>query len=121
LRNDGAQNCHLCRPSLAIAIALNNFVITFTIFQRDDGTLVGSASTAGLSAPDGTCTGMVTDRSFVFTVPWTPGDSIGEYSGTFNLEDRLVGFTVDKNHLSNVAAWASKRLFLLSVLDGSWS
>jgi hypothetical protein len=81
LRNDGAQNCHLCRPSLAIAIALNNFVITFTIFQRDDGTLVGSASTAGLSAPDGTCTGMVTDRSFVFTVPWTPGTALESTPG----------------------------------------
>lgn len=64
---------------------------------------------------------MVTDTSFVFTVRWTPGDSIGEHSGTFNLEDRLVGFTVDENHLSNVAAWASKGSFFLSVLDGSWS
>jgi hypothetical protein len=93
------------------AIQANNPVITFTIFQEDDGTLIGSASTAGLSATDGTCRGMVTDTSFVFTVPWTPGNSIGEYSGTFNLEDRIVGITVDKNHPNSIAVWASLRFF----------
>ena len=93
-----------------LATQANHFIISFTVFQKPDGTLTGSASTTGLSAVDN-CTGMVSDTSFVFTVPWSPGDSVGEYSGTFNLEGRIVGLTVDKTHAQNIAAWVSQRTF----------
>lgn len=86
------------------AFQSNGFSITFTVFQ-DGEKLTGSATTSGLSSED--CKGRVTDTDFVFTVPWTPGNSVGEYSGNFNLEGRLVGLTVDLNHAQNVAGWSN--------------
>jgi hypothetical protein len=91
------------------AFQSNGFTVTFNVFQDEKGVLTGSASTAGLSADK--CTGRVTDTDFLFTVPWTPGDSIGEYSGTFNLENRILGLTVDQNHAQNIAGWSSKQTF----------
>lgn len=91
------------------AFQANGFTINFNVFQAADGTLSGTANTTGLSADK--CTGKVTDTDFLFSAPWSPGDSVGVYSGTFNLEDRIVGFTVDANHAENIAAWSSKITF----------
>lgn len=90
------------------AFQSNGFTITFNVFQ-DGETLTGSATTAGLSSND--CTGRVTDTDFLFKVPWSPGNSIGEYSGSFNLDGRIVGLTVDLNHAGTVAGWSSQQLF----------
>jgi hypothetical protein len=89
----------------------NGFKIVFNVFQEANGLLNGSASTNGLHSED--CHGSVTDDSFVFVVPWNPGNSEGEYSARFNLVDRLVGFTVDLEHPQNIAGWSSDRAFPL--------
>lgn len=91
------------------AFQSNGFTVTFNVFQKADGTLTGSANTSGLSSEK--CTGKVTDTDFLFTVPWTPGNSIGVYSGNFNLENRIVGITFDENHAQNIAGWNSKITF----------
>ena len=87
----------------------NGFTVTFNVFQNGEE-LTGSASTQGFKSD--ACTGKVTDNFFVFTVPWDPGDSKGEYSGTFNLEGRIVGTTVDLNDMSNISPWSSQRRFI---------
>ena len=94
-----------------IAHQANGFEIVFNVFQDGNGKLTGSASTKGLHSES--CTGSVTDDSFVFVVPWDPGNSKGEYSARFNLVNRLVGFTVDLTHPQNIAAWSSDRAFPL--------
>jgi hypothetical protein len=90
--------------------------ITFNVFQEPfvegKAKLSGSASTSGLSSKK--CKGVLTNDRFVFTVPWEQNDSVGEYTGTFNLFGRIVGFTVDLTHPENIAAWSSEKTFPLT-------
>jgi hypothetical protein len=85
----------------------NGFSVAFNLKQNGES-LEGLASTAGLN---GKGLGRVTNDAFLFTVDWTPGDSRGEYSGTFNLEGRITGITVDLHHPSSFAGWFSEKTF----------
>lgn len=95
----------------------NGFVLTFNVFQEafnpttGQAKLTGSASTEGLST--GNCRGFLTNERFVFEVPWDQTDSVGEYSGTFNLFGRIVGLSVDLTHPENIAGWSSDKTFPL--------
>ena len=82
-----------------------------TQFDDNRATLKGSARTTGLST--GKCHGVLTDNSFVITVPWDQTDSVGEYSGTFNAIDKIVGVSVDTTHPGNVTPWVSESAFPL--------
>ncbi|MFJ9115801.1 hypothetical protein [Streptomyces sp. NPDC102394] len=89
----------------------NGFKTTFNI-QQNGTSLTGSASAAGMA---GTGRGRVQGDSFIFTVDWNPaGDEkgpLGEYSGTFNLDGRITGVTVDLNHATSQAFWSSDATF----------
>jgi hypothetical protein len=91
------------------AIQSNGFIVNFNISQQQGASnFTGSASTTGLT---GTGSGRVEGNRFIFTIDWNPGDSVGEYSGTFNLDGRITGISVDLTHPESHAFWHSSRTF----------
>ncbi len=85
--------------------------LLFTIFQNG-AKLTGSAKSLGPPAEDESqsLVGMVTDDVILLTINWQSG-AVGEYSGTFNLGNRITGMTVDARTWENILPWASENEF----------
>ena len=91
-----------------VAYQSNGPVITFNL-TRDDMLLTGSASYAGGQSTD--LRGRVTDNAIVMTITWR-ADSVGEYNGTFGVDDRLYGHTFDLREPGQQATWYTTQGFI---------
>lgn len=93
----------------------NGFYLNLTLSQSGPN-LTGSATASHgqfgdvvLSSKN--VTGTVSDRHIHFQIPWTPGDSVGEYDGdarpTTDGDGRIyfVGNTCDQTHPTACAGW----------------
>jgi hypothetical protein len=90
-------------------IQAGGLVVDVNIIQQQGAAdFTGSAATAGLN---GTGSGRVSGDFFIFTIDWNPGNSRGEYSGTFNLQGRITGITFDLSNPGVHALWHSARTF----------
>jgi hypothetical protein len=77
--------------------------------QQIGTTIIGGASFGGTS---GSGIGQVGDNSFLYTVTWSGGESVGEYTGTFQPNGRLSGFSFDIKNPASQATWvAPDRVF----------
>lgn len=88
------------------AVQSNGAVVRFQTTQAGEK-LTGDASTSGMG---GGVEGSVVGEDLFLIVSWHPGDSVGQYSGTFNPNGSLTGTTVDLTHPNSQATWFSNNV-----------
>jgi hypothetical protein len=90
-------------PPSWIIFQSNGINMNVTLSQDSVGMLSGVAATS--TATSKNLTGQVSDDEFFMRVFWDGSDSVGNYRGTFGLDNRLSGTTFDETHPSSSATW----------------
>lgn len=79
---------------------------TVVTIVQDNQQLSGSAAFDGQT---GAVSGTIAGRDFLITVKFSGGDT-NEYSGTFNIKNRLTGIIVNTGGFVNTS-WISDKVF----------
>jgi hypothetical protein len=90
--------------------------VNFDITQNGES-ITGRASVGDSATGQGN--GRVQGDQFIFTIKWDNSESVGEYSGEFNLVGRITGISFDSGRPGpgplSQAFWCSSKTFAAPV------
>lgn len=86
----------------------NNPLVTLTINEQDgDGTFAGGTNKAQFGNHSGPIEdARTTETEITFRVRWSNGP-VGRYTGRFDFQGRLTGFTFDESNPAAQATWVA--------------